>query len=73
MWFRKLLEKMLTNIEIDQEGEFIDWDIILYLCSAHLLNGIGYHTNQKLKLNKNVRCTDISKKNNVFSSLCLVF
>ena len=70
------LKKCWTKIEIDHEGEFIDCNIILHLCSAHLLNGIGYHINQKFKLNKNVRklllhsigfivrCTDISKINN---------
>ena len=79
------LKKCWTKIEIDHEGEFIDCNIILHLCSAHLLNSIGYHINQKFKLNKNVRelllhsigfivrCTDISKINNIFTSLCLVF
>ena len=79
------LKKCWTKIEIDHEGEFIDSNIILHLCSAHLLNGIGYHINQKFKLNKNVRkllldsigfivrYTDISKINNVITSLCLVF
>ena len=79
------LKKCWTKIEIDHEGEFIDCNIILHLCSAHLLNGIGYHINQKFKLNKNVRkllldsigfivrYTDISKINNVITSLCLVF
>ena len=75
------LKKCWTKIEIDHEGEFIDCNIILHLCLAHLLNGISYHINQRFKLIKNVRklllhsigfiigCTDISKINNVFTSL----
>ena len=75
------LKKCWTKIEINHEGEFIDCNIILHLCSAHLLNGMSYHINQRFKLNKNVRklllhsigiivrCTDIPKINNVFTSL----
>ena len=79
------LNKCWTKIEFDPEGEFINYNIIIHLCSAHLLNGICYHVNKKFKLNKNVRklllfsvgyivcCTDINKINNVFRSLCIVF
>ena len=79
------LNNCWTKIEFDPEGEFIDYNTIVHLCSAHLLHGITFHVNKKFKLNKNakklllhsigfiIRSSDMSKINNVFNSLCLVF
>ena len=32
-----------------------DFKVILHLCSAHLIHGIGFHINKKFKLKKDVR------------------
>ena len=62
-----------------------DLNVIVHLCSAHLMHGIGFHINKKLKINKDVRrlflhvigfmvrCTELSKINDIFNSLCRVF
>ena len=62
-----------------------DLNVIVHLCSAHLMHGIGFHINKKFKINKDVRrlflhvigfmvrCTELSKINDIFNSLCRVF
>ena len=43
------LDKCWSRIELNHKENF---EVILYLCSAHLMHSIGCHINKRFKLNK---------------------
>ena len=76
---------MLNKLKINPTDKNPELKVIIHLCSAHLLHGIGFYINKKYKLKKDmkklflhsigfmVRTTDLALINIVFSALCMVF
>ena len=79
------LTKCWNKVESYNGEGFVDFNVVLHLCSSHLIHGIGFNINKKFKLAKKVRqlflhsigymirCADLSLISNVFNSLCNVF
>ena len=67
------------------KAEEKDLQVVLHLCSAHLMHSVAFQINKKINVNKDVRklflhsfgfivrCTDISNKKILFSFMCYVF
>ena len=80
-FFNQFVTDIYIYIYIQILIEFYSKDLF----SAHLMYGIGFHINKKFKIKKDirrlflhvigfmVRCTELSKINNIFNSLCRVF
>ena len=74
-----------NKLKINPTDKNPELKVIIHLCSAHLLHGIGFYINKKYKLKKDmkklflhsigfmVRTTDLALINIVFSALCMVF
>ncbi|KAI6647066.1 hypothetical protein LOD99_8903 [Oopsacas minuta] len=79
------LDKCWNRVDTNSPNQELELKLILHLCSAHIMHGIGFHINRKFKLNKEVRklflysfgylvrCTNITQISSVFTSLCYVF
>ncbi|KAI6648693.1 hypothetical protein LOD99_7919 [Oopsacas minuta] len=79
------LDKCWNRVDTNSANQELELKLILHLCSAHIMHGIGFHINRKFKLKKEVRklflysfgylvrCTNITQISCVFTSLCYVF